>query len=247
MPNAYDNQDAAAAFTDFVNSDNGRIQRQLLYNHVCLFIPNKDSHILDAACGQGWLAAALHQQYPNIAAFDSSRDLVTRAKQQYPGINFQAADITGTLPYPSESFDVTVLNMAAHDINDLAKAFTNLCSVTKSGGTFIITIANPYYAYPVGVWKRGLWGRLLNKKPQLKLRPYHWFTKKTGQLHNWKGRLSSYFYPTAEYINQAINAGFELKQYHDLGLDNDSGNFDSQYQLYRYPLILLMVFKKRTE
>ncbi len=249
MPNAYDNPASAEEFNSFLESKNGQIQRNLLLERIVPYLRDRNAYILDAACGQGWLAAALrsHVQSPRlIKAFDSSTALITTAQKKYPCINFRILDITATLPYADDNFDYIILNMAAHDIHDLPAAFANLFRLLKPNGTFIMTVANPYYAYPVGVWKRGLIGRLFRKKPSLKVRSYHEFRRgpKNSTLHNWKSHLSSYFYPLADYLNTALRAGFILKSFEDLELPTDSPHFDSQYQLYRFPMIVLMVFEK---
>jgi ubiquinone/menaquinone biosynthesis C-methylase UbiE len=247
MPNAYDNPEAAEAFDQFLASPDGQMQQEILYENILPFLADPSARILDAACGQGWLAGKLTHQLQNVEAFDSSRELIERAKKNFPGVNFQTADLTTTIPYQDNTFDTVILNMAAHDMSDLAAAFRNLNRVLKKEGTFIMTIANPYYAFPVGVWKRGLIGKILQKLPRLIVRPYHHFSQQKNQLQNWREQLSSYFYPLQEYMNQALAAGFSLEVYRDLQSPTDSSNFNVRYQMHRFPLILLLVFKKRSE
>jgi len=247
MPNAYDNPATAEAFERFLASPDGQIQQDILYENLLFFLPNPSVRILDAACGQGWLSGKLGHQFQNVEAFDSSRDLIKQAQQNHPGVNFQVADLTVSIPYPDQSFDIAILNMAGHDLSDLAASFANLNRVLKPGGQLIMTIANPYYAFPVGVWKRGLIGKVLNRLPRLMVRPYHQFTQQKNRLQNWRQQLSSYFYPLQEYINQAVQAGFDLKIYRDLESPIDSEQFNVHYQLHRYPLILLLVFEKSTK
>jgi SAM-dependent methyltransferase len=152
--------------------------------------------------------------------------------------------VTESIPYADNSFDVVILNMAAHDLSDLAKGFRNLHRVLKPGSKFLMTIANPYYGFPVGVWKRGVIGRLLNKFPKLQLRPYHFFARQKNQLHAWSGELSSYFYPLSEYLDQALASGFRLQVFRDLENPTDSDKYDARFRLYRWPMILLLVFEK---
>ncbi len=249
MPNAYNNPDAAADFSSFLESDNGRLQKQLLYDSIAPHLPNdKLARILDAACGEGWLSAVLQENgYSAVKAFDSSEPLIELARRAHSGIDFKIADATADISYAPEEFDTVILNMAAHDLNDLSKGFKNLHAVLKPGGKFIITVANPYYSFPVGVWKRGLWGRLTGKKPQLKLRPYHEFHREGGKLFNWKDHMSSYFYPMSEYMNRALEAGFSLTAMQDLEMEQDSPKFDVQHQMHRYPIIVLLAFKKGGE
>ncbi len=247
MPNAYDNKSSADDFATFIESEDGRIQREVLFENIIPYLQDPNAKILDAACGQGWLAGKLSGQFKNIEAFDSSRDLIEKAKRNYPTVSFQLADATATLPYQNNEFDVVILNMAASDLSDLSKAFGNFSRVLKPDGTFVMTTANPYYGFPVGVWKRGLKGFLLRKKAQLRLRPYHHFAKQKGQLHNWDGHKSSYFYPLSEYFNQALRAGFSLRAFRDLESQQDSPNYDVRYRLNRFPLILLLAFEKSGE
>ena len=106
----------------------------------------------------------------------------------------------------------------------------------------VATIVNPYYAFPVGVWKRGLWGRLFGRKPKLKIRPYNKFASGPKEFL-WDGRFTSYFYPLSEFLNSAIKNGLSLNSYEDLAA-NDSKKFDLNYQLHRFPTILAITFKK---
>jgi len=253
MTNVYQDPAAAGAFSQFINSEDGKIQRDLLYQKISAYITTESAAVLDAACGQGWLAGRLHENFPRaqVEAFDSSEILIREAKEKYPGIDFRAADATQPLPYPAQSFDYVILNMAAHDIDHLSDAFANLHHALKPGGIFLMTVANPYYSFPVGVWKRGLSGVLLNKKPALRVRPYHEFRRQSesagGKLFNWKGDMSSYFYPLSEYLNRALAAGFALQALHDLDLSTDNPEFNAHYQLHRFPMILLLAFKKGGE
>src|SRR6185503_558542 len=98
--------------------------------------------------------------------------------QKYPRIKFTEVDLRGALPYADNSFDTLIMSMAAHDVEDQVKTFTELRRILKPGVKLMLTMVNPYYAYPVGVWKRGIIGRLLMRKPRLLVRPYHWFGKK---------------------------------------------------------------------
>ncbi len=247
MSNAYDNETAANAFARFLASEDGQMQQDILYENLVAFLPDPAARILDAACGQGWLSGKLKPQFPHVEGFDSSAPLIARAQKIYPGINFQIADLTTTIPYPDAAFDVVILNMAAHDLSDLSHAFSNLNRVLKPGGTLLMTMGNPYYAFPVGVWKRSLIGKLIRAMPRLLVRPYHHFARQKSQLQNWRQQLSSYFYPLQEYMKQALAAGFQLQVYRDLESPMDSNTFNVRYQLYRFPLILLLVFKKGGE
>ena len=155
--------------------------------------------------------------------------------------------------------DFGILQIDAHC--DLRKAYENfvyshasimynaleeISRVLKTDGIFISTIANPYYAYPVGVWKRGVIRFLFRQMPKLKLRPFHWFSKHSREF-TWNETFTSYFYPIAEQISLTLKNNFSLAGYEDLKMDSDSTTFDMQYQLFRFPIIVLLSFKKLTK
>lgn len=243
--NFYQDKETAEEFITFLESENGVIQKTILLETLSKHLPeNPNSAILDAACGNGWLAGKLSIRYSSVEAFDSSSTLIDNAKKQFPNINFQVLDAGSPLPYAENMFDTVILNMASHDLADQPTSFANLYTCLKPGGTFLMTLANPYYSFPVGVWKRGVWRALLGKKPLLKLRPYHFFKNLHNRAFKWNNKLTSRFYPLSEQVNNLLAAGFILRSMQDLESNVDSETFNAHYQLYRFPIIVLFVLKK---
>ena len=245
--NSYNSTEGAKQYLAFINSEDGLIEQKVLLDAISPRLDaNNGQTILDAGCGQGWLAGKLSEKYKNIYGCDASEFLVAEAKKNYPVPQFVTADLTKTLPYDQEFFHSVVVNMALHDVSNPAAALKNIFAVLKPGGRLIMTIANPYYAYPVGVWKRGIIGRLLFQKPKLKIRPYN-LLRTEDRKFKWGNFLTPYFYPLSEQINTALSAGFALTHYDDLAVSHDSPKFNLQYQLYRFPYILLLEFKKSVQ
>ncbi len=246
--NFYEDKETAQQFIEFLESPNGVIQKQILLETLEPHLPRAtNSKILDAACGTGWLAGKLSKTYPSLEAFDSSSALIDHARKEFPNINFQILDAGNTLPYADNTFDTVVLSMASHDLENQPKSFANLFRILKPEGTLIVTLANPYYSFPVGMWKRGIFRALLGKKPRLKLRPYNFFRNLQDRAFRWNSRLTSRFYPLSEQINNLLGAGFALTHMEDLVSRTDSPAFNATYQLHRFPTILLLKFKKPLE
>jgi ubiquinone/menaquinone biosynthesis C-methylase UbiE len=242
---SYNSSSGAQEYINFINSENGLIEQEVLYKAVSARLNQKDPHgILDCCCGTGWLTAMLAKNFGSTQGCDASPDLIAYAKKKYPGLEFQVQDATKSLPYDKEIFTEVVVNMAAHDLENQPAAFQNIFQVLQTGGKLILTIANPYYAYPVGVWKRGIWGRLLFRKPELKIRPYNIFRSQERKF-TWGLHITPYFYPLSEQINNALQAGFTLTYFEDIKMGEDSKKFNLQYQLYRVPYMLLLEFKKQ--
>ncbi len=245
MNHGYQAKNEIRSYLKFLDSNNGRLQQKFLYQALAPLLPQRPkAAILDAACGPGWLLAALSPHYSNLAGFDSSPGLVALAKKIAPGANLQVADVTHGLPFNPQSFDCAVLNMAAPDIQNLKLAFKNLFLVLKPSGKLILTIPNPELTYPKAVWKRGFWGRLNKRMPELK------FTgkiPKTGEKIMREfggGQIASFYYSLQDYADAGVASGFSQKKLVEIKSETDSPEFDLTYQLYRYPLLLCLVFEK---
>jgi ubiquinone/menaquinone biosynthesis C-methylase UbiE len=242
---SYQDPDIADDYTSFSDSDNGQIQQQIIAEALQSYLPST-GNVLDVACGNGWLAAALAGKY-QVRACDFSQQLIKEATMRYPDVAFDVADVTGVLPYENNLFDVSIFNMAAHDVSDLQHSFEEIARVTKPDGKILVTVANPYYSFPVGVWKRG-WRKFIpGEKPWPKLRSYFDFKNKSSREFVWNEKFQSYFYTLPEYLEAGRTAGLELEKMEDLESKQDSRNFDMRYQLHRFPIILLLAFKKSSE
>ena len=242
--NLYESIGSAKEYLAFLASTNGKIQQTVLLEAIQKKLsPETTQYILDAACGSGWLSENLSHHYPNISGFDSSETLIEYAHNHFPKIKYQVADIAQPLPFEKALFDTIILNIAATDLAKPIESFTNLNTVLKPGGQLLVTIPNPYYAYPVGVWKRGLIDRLLFRKPKLRLRSFPYNSKEL--LPSWDPKQpTSHYYSLTDHINTIKNTGFNLCDLVEIKSETDSKNFDLRYQLFRYPLFLLLEFKK---
>ena len=244
MSQSYQDQQTALAYDAFTNSENGKLQQEIIFGALQKYLPQgSEASMLDAGCGSGWLAGKLKNRFPKTSGFDFSEPLVSLAKTRYPGIEFSVQDLNKKLALEGESFDCVITNMVLHDVADLGNAFSEIARILKPGGNCIATIANPYYAYPVGVWKRGILGFLLRKKPQLKLRPYNNLRSQPRKF-SWNNTFTAYFYPLSEYFQGALRNNLSVAGYEDLYAPSDSKTFNLSYQLHRFPTMLTLVFKK---
>lgn len=237
----------AIKYLDFLNSKNGQIQQAVLWEAFKKHLPQTaGAVILDAACGGGWLSGRLKKYYKNLAACDSSEFLINFAKTNFSGINFKVADIEKPLPYRPGVFDAVILNMAAPDLTNLEAAMKNLSIVLKHGGKLFMTVPNPPLTYPAAVWKRGILGFLLGQKPKLKIKK----SPLSGPVKREFGDnifINSHYYKLADYILAAQKSGLEVKLEEAVKPLHDSNEFDLNYQLFRYPLLLLLVLEKTSQ
>ncbi len=244
MNNPYNNSQTAQNYLDFLNSEDGQIQQEILSSSILNKIDDNPAlSILDAGCGSGWLTNLLSKKYTDTQGCDSSKDLITHAQKQFPNLRFQIADLGSPLPYPQESQDVIVLNMAATDLENLENSYKNLNLLLKPNGKLIVTIPNPATAFPAGVWKRNIFDVLLGRKPKLQIRPIPPNAK--SLVTSWDHKTStSFYYSLSEHINAVTKNGFALTELCELQSKVDSQKYNMRYRLYRFPLLLLLEFKK---
>lgn len=244
MDQAYQDDVSAFKYIDFLNSKNGHIQQSVLLKSISRRLPtNPAATILDAGCGTGWLAGALKNSFHKVEACDASEFFIKFARANYPRVNFRVADISAPLPYPTNSFDFVILNMVGPDLAQLGESFKNIAAVLKPGGKLLMTIPNPKYTYPAAVWKRGILGLLLRRKPRLIIKNS---LVAAGPVKRefGDGKIASFHYNLSDYILAAESAGLKLKKSDGIMSHTDSKNFDLNYQLYRYPLLLLLELEK---
>ena len=263
MNHAYNSAESSTAYRHFLDSADGNIFQdvvgQAFLFHLQRTQPqSQPMHILDAGCGDGWLAGLLAQgeslgsSYPRtplgslkVHACDAGEPLIKIAREKFPNVQFTVCDLNKPLPYQKESFDVVTASMVIHDVEDELATLKNLAEVLKPGGRLLASIVNPYYGYPIGEWKRGIVDRLLNKKPSLRLaRFYNQMMKQNRPNFEWRKNLGSHFTPLSTHITNASQAGLALTGLNDIYSETDSPTYNLTYQLLRFPLILLLEFTK---
>jgi ubiquinone/menaquinone biosynthesis C-methylase UbiE len=122
---SYDNAEGAQNYLDFLANEDGQFFRHILHDAFARRLgENKDQKILDVACGPGWLAHEIAKDYKNIEACDGSRFFLGHARKTYPDVKFTEVDLNTRLPYEDNEFDTLVMSMAAHDVEDQVKTFT---------------------------------------------------------------------------------------------------------------------------
>ena len=99
---------------------------------------------MDLACGTGVLCGILQQQGIQAAGMDFSSGMIGIARQNYPQVAFDVADM---ITYrPSKQFDlITCTGDAINHIpklSDVAKIFENVYHYTAPGGYFVFDILN---------------------------------------------------------------------------------------------------------
>lgn len=99
------------------------------------------AEILDVATGTGQQAFAFARKGLDVIGIDASKDMLRIAirKNRHDNVRFEIAD-AASLPFEDNSFDVSVVSLALHDMvcSIREKALKEMVRVTKPNGAIII-------------------------------------------------------------------------------------------------------------
>jgi len=186
------------------------------------------SNLLDIGCGTGELTFEVANIAKNITALDLSPKSIKLAQQYYSShkIEFINQDIESFTRV--NSYSGAYSNMAMMNMIDIKSCLSNTYSSLVDDASFIFTITHPAF-WPL-YWKyceeEGF--NYLEKtsiRRDFKTRNKTFKNLKTQHFHR----------PISEYINSAIDIGFEIKECQEL---SDSDN------TFWFPRFILFELKK---
>lgn len=156
-------------------------------------------HILDAGCGEGYLARLLAQRGAFVTGVEFSPQgyrLAVQEEQQTPlGIKYLQADLTHSFGM-EDSFDIVVANMVFMDIPDYQAAIRHCIAAVRPGGQFIFSLLHPCFEEPSSVWPGQ---RFVAVREYL--RPHKFEQDYTAGYHR----------PLSHYINFVITQGCQIQ------------------------------------
>jgi ubiquinone/menaquinone biosynthesis C-methylase UbiE len=104
---------------------------------------NEGDRVLDVGCGTGVVArtcAELVGSAGRVVGLDLSEEMLTVARRLAPGIEWQRGD-AGALPFPDESFNRVVSQLALMFFPDRNESVREMWRVLKPGGRLAIAVA----------------------------------------------------------------------------------------------------------
>jgi 2-polyprenyl-3-methyl-5-hydroxy-6-metoxy-1,4-benzoquinol methylase len=110
--------------------------------------------ILDAGCGQGYLARLLARRGAHMTGLEPAENWLAQAQAQeraHPlGITYLQADLSTW--QPQDQFDLVVANMVLMDIPDYQTAMQHCMEVVTPGGTFLFSLLHPCFEESSALW-----------------------------------------------------------------------------------------------
>ena len=138
--------------------DEGDLARQYLLNPALFGLLGdvRDTLILDAGCGQGYLARLLARRGARVTGLEPSdgfyRYAVQREQTEQLGIQYIQADLSTWEP-PTSTFQTVIANMVLMDIPDYEPALRNCVLALQPAGKLIVSILHPCFEEPGSAWK----------------------------------------------------------------------------------------------
>jgi 2-polyprenyl-3-methyl-5-hydroxy-6-metoxy-1,4-benzoquinol methylase len=102
-------------------------------------VPSSATSVLEAGCGDGFLAARLARRVPHVVAIDLDAPVLERARTRFPDANVTwcHGDVL-TYRFGRDSFDAVVSNATLHHLPDSKAALHRLSELVRPGGTLAI-------------------------------------------------------------------------------------------------------------
>jgi len=102
--------------------------------------------VLDAGCGEGYLARILAARGAQVTGIDLSPGLIAIARERDPqhAIAYRVADLSHPLPDLAEHFDALGSYLVLDDVADHWGFATILAALTRPGGRAVLALNNPY-------------------------------------------------------------------------------------------------------
>lgn len=135
----------------------------LLPSILTLMSKKSPLNILDAGCGNGYIAGQLSSMGHSVTAIDASEDGIILAREKWPTVRFEVISIYDNLTQlrPTGGWDLVVSSEVIEHLFYPQQFLRNMCSVLKENGEIILT--TPYHGYfknlalsIAGAWDRHL-------------------------------------------------------------------------------------------
>ena len=106
-------------------------------------------HLLDLACGNGYLSRRFARQGAIVTGVDTSAPIIERARkreaQDALGIAYHVSEASALDMLADNSQDLVICNMALMDIENAAGAIQEVARVLRKQGRFVASLSHPCF------------------------------------------------------------------------------------------------------
>lgn len=113
-------------------------------------VPTNIIKVLDIGCGTGHHVNLLNNNNINCIGIDISQEMINKAKQNYPQLNFKLANAVDNMIFQDNEFThISCLNYTIYCIKDKEHFFENCFKWLIPGGILIVHLVDIYNFNPV--------------------------------------------------------------------------------------------------
>ena len=213
----------AEVFSNLIDGEGTPHHRMILNPCVERLLGDvKGKQLLDAGCGEGYLARHYAKKGAIVTAIDLSERLIETSEQltESEGINvdYRVDNVCYIESVPNEEFDLVLSNLVLLNIPCLGDAINEFYRVLKIGGVLVFSIVpTAFNFYGPGSWQMGEKDPETNRRMGIFFKVDRYFEEKEYERY-WKTREGetfpepiSFFHRTlSTYINKLSEAGFRL-------------------------------------
>ena len=188
-----------------------------------------NQNILDLGCGYGVYTNYFRTVNANAIGIDGSKEMLRLAREQYPDCHFQFADLSQTLPFSDNSFDLIFCNQVLMDIENIDLVFSECQRILEKDGIFYYAIVHP--AFYDSEWIEDETHFKYAKIISNYIKPY--------QFKNTFGGETTHFHRSLSYyLNAASENGFMLAH------TEEPVTYDGKTKTNDLPLFFIAEYKK---
>ncbi len=190
-----------------------------------------DCRVLDAGCGEGYLARVLAARGAHVTGIDLSPRLIELARTKNPAsIDYRVADLSQPVPGTTRLFDAAASYLVLNDVRDYRGFASTLATALKPGGRLALALNNPYSA----VIDR----HISDYFDSGAVSPYRGL---------WEAGIKTYYHHRTleNYLDAFLTTGLRLAKLTDIPARADTHRPDAYLPTgARFPRFMLLAFTK---
>ena len=234
-------EENAEAFTDLIAGVGTPHHKAILNPCVEELLGDvKGKHLLDAGCGEGYLARHYAKKGAKVIAIDISPRLIATSKKitadEGLDIEYRVDDVCNAKSLENGTFDIVLSNLVLLNIPCIDGALKEYNRILKKGGVLVFSIVHPAFNfYGPGSWEMGEKDPNTKRRDGLFFKVDNYFDEKE-YTHYWRERSGdkfpapiSFFHRTlATYLNAITSSGLTLIEFKEPRPTTDDLFFDRE-------------------
>jgi ubiquinone/menaquinone biosynthesis C-methylase UbiE len=199
----------AQAFTELISNQGTPHHQEILNPCVERLLGDvRGKKLLDAGCGEGYLARYYAKLGANVTGIDISQTLVEISRELTEDVEVDITFIIGDLcklELKNDTYDLILCNLVLLNIPCFQDALSEFYRILKSDGVLVFSIVHPAFNfYGPGSWEMGEKDPNTRRRKGLYFKIDNYFEEKEYQRY-WKTRQGEKFPVPISFFHRTIS------------------------------------------